>query len=804
MPFVTEECWSRLPGARGAHGDARARRSRRAARSRGRGRGGRGAGGRHRPARLPLQPRPAAPRPAGDGPAAPPPAVAALDAVEPRRRGARRPGRHVLLADGRSISVGPLAEAVEPGGRARRGWRDELAKAESERDRAEAQAGRRRASSSGRPAHLVEAEREKAARYAAERERAGRAASPRSGVTPEPGRPAHWIAGLEILGMRFGLERMRRLLARARATRSGPRRPSTWWARTASRRPPGSRGRARRRGPPVGAVPVAPRHGLDRADPVDGEPIDEDAFAAAVERECARRPRAWRWRRATPSPSSRPSRPRRSGRSREAGVGRGGVEAGLGGRYDATNVLRPTPSSALTNIALEHTEFLGDTEEAIAAEKLAVAADGADRAGGGARSPAAARDAVDAECARRRPAAPALRRRSGRAGSPGGGGGDDPEGGLPGAPPAARGGLPAGQPGRRRGRGASWLAGGAARPRALRRPWPRVRMPGRLEVVGTPPPFVLDGAHNPAGMAAWRRSPEVLAGRRPGGGGLGAGRQGRRRDARRARGRRRRRSSPPARATPGRRRRRTSPPCARGVGIPARAVGDPGGGPPRGPRWTGPGGAVAGGRIPVPSGRSAALRRARPVRNPLLESRAPGRAPTPPRRNRLHAQGISVILGFVAAARQARARAATTRSSRSRTSSTRASGARSACCCSVFVVLLWLALVYWTYQDARRRIEAPALIAACVALSVLIPFLGTIIYLIVRPPEYLDEARERELELLALEQRLGRAGRRRGEGDRRPPARPRGPPRPTPGPRAGAAPGGRGVRTTTCGTWICA
>lgn len=76
----------------------------------------------------------------------------------------------------------------------------------------------------------------------------------------------------------------------------------------------------------------------------------------------------------------------------------------------------------------------------------------------------------------------------------------------------------------------------------------------------------------------------------------------------------------------------------------------------------------------------------------------------------------------------------------------------------VFVVLLWLALAYWTYQDARRRIEQPALIAGAVALSMLIPFLGSVIYLIVRPPEYLDEARERELELLALERRLGELG----------------------------------------------
>ena len=52
------------------------------------------------------------------------------------------------------------------------------------------------------------------------------------------------------------------------------------------------------------------------------------------------------------------------------------VEAGLGGRLDATNVLR-APVVVLTNVALEHTEVLGATREEIAAEKLAVVSDGA-------------------------------------------------------------------------------------------------------------------------------------------------------------------------------------------------------------------------------------------------------------------------------------------------------------------------------------------------------------------------------------------------------------------------------------------
>lgn len=47
------------------------------------------------------------------------------------------------------------------------------------------------------------------------------------------------------------------------------------------------------------------------------------------------------------------------------------VEAGLGGRFDATNVLR-SKVVLLTNVGLEHTDVLGDTVEAIATEKLAV------------------------------------------------------------------------------------------------------------------------------------------------------------------------------------------------------------------------------------------------------------------------------------------------------------------------------------------------------------------------------------------------------------------------------------------------
>jgi hypothetical protein len=71
----------------------------------------------------------------------------------------------------------------------------------------------------------------------------------------------------------------------------------------------------------------------------------------------------------------------------------------------------------------------------------------------------------------------------------------------------------------------------------------------------------------------------------------------------------------------------------------------------------------------------------------------------------------------------------------------------------LFLVVIWLALIYWTYADAKRRIADPMLVG-CATLCSLFPFLGTIIYLIVRPPEYLEDAREREIEIAAAEARL--------------------------------------------------
>ena len=70
-------------------------------------------------------------------------------------------------------------------------------------------------------------------------------------------------------------------------------------------------------------------------------------------------------------------------------------------------------------------------------------------------------------------------------------------------------------------------------------------------------------------------------------------------------------------------------------------------------------------------------------------------------------------------------------------------------------VTFWLALAYWVYKDARRRIEDPWLIAVAVALGIFPPFVGPLIYMLFRPPEYLDDVRERELEIRAMEESIG-------------------------------------------------
>jgi hypothetical protein len=69
-------------------------------------------------------------------------------------------------------------------------------------------------------------------------------------------------------------------------------------------------------------------------------------------------------------------------------------------------------------------------------------------------------------------------------------------------------------------------------------------------------------------------------------------------------------------------------------------------------------------------------------------------------------------------------------------------------------VVFWLAIGYWTLKDARRRIANPWLVALATLVGLVPPFFGALVYMLFRPPEYLEEVRERELEIKAIEERL--------------------------------------------------
>ncbi len=71
----------------------------------------------------------------------------------------------------------------------------------------------------------------------------------------------------------------------------------------------------------------------------------------------------------------------------------------------------------------------------------------------------------------------------------------------------------------------------------------------------------------------------------------------------------------------------------------------------------------------------------------------------------------------------------------------------------LLLIVLWLALIVYTFLDARRRIADPFLVA-CATIASFFPYIGTAVYTIVRPPEFLEDAHERELEIKAAELRV--------------------------------------------------
>ncbi len=73
--------------------------------------------------------------------------------------------------------------------------------------------------------------------------------------------------------------------------------------------------------------------------------------------------------------------------------------------------------------------------------------------------------------------------------------------------------------------------------------------------------------------------------------------------------------------------------------------------------------------------------------------------------------------------------------------------------CLLFFVVFSVALIFWTWRDAERRGAMPWFWAL---VTLLFNIFGWMIYMVVRPPEYAADARERELEIRAREAELAR------------------------------------------------
>jgi len=186
-----------------------------------------------------------------------------------------------------------------------------------------------------------------------------------------------------------------------------------------------------------------------------------------------------------------------------AGIDIGVIEVGLGGRFDATNVVRPE-LAVLTSVALDHQAILGDTVEAIAWEKAGIATANTPLLVGD--LPASVSKVVSAECDRVGAILAAVsgidvtrRTRDWEtAVYQVRGAGDICEIVLPLIGSAQEGNLRLVLGAIRELRLRGFEISDEAIVQGLR----SVQWPGRLEVVRTQPRIVLDGAHNPAAIRA--------------------------------------------------------------------------------------------------------------------------------------------------------------------------------------------------------------------------------------------------------------------------------------------------------------
>jgi dihydrofolate synthase/folylpolyglutamate synthase len=299
-----------------------------------------------------------------------------------------------------------------------------------------------------------------------------------------------YLLGLELFGMRFGLDRMHRLMTVLGLPQG----------KFASIHVVGTNGKS---STARFCAAILEEHGLltgcytsphlrsfrERIE-VSQLPVGEEDFAAAV----ARAAQAAEMVDGTAPPDDRVTQFEALTAATYHELARRGVEvavieAGLGGRYDATNVI-PSRVQVLTSVGLDHTRWLGSTITEIAEEKLAVVRDYATLVVGPlpAEAVEVARRVADARHAT-----------------------------LVAAPPDV------GVPLRALGRfqrtnfaiaaaAAKAFLGRALDPHCVERAADRTMVPGRAEVVAENPRTLFDGAHNPAGAQALAESLEDMLG----------------------------------------------------------------------------------------------------------------------------------------------------------------------------------------------------------------------------------------------------------------------------------------------------
>ncbi|HEX5620113.1 MAG TPA: cyanophycin synthetase [Solirubrobacteraceae bacterium] len=294
---------------------------------------------------------------------------------------------------------------------------------------------------------------------------------------------AHLLS-LELFGMRFGLDRMRRLLTVLGSPQE----------RFAAIHVVGTNGKSstvrmcaallEAHGVRAGAFVSPHLTSFAERIRIGDADIDDDAFAAAVQRAAAA---AAKVDRTTLETDDRVTQFELGTAAAFDELARQGVEvavveAGLGGRHDATNVLG-ADIVVLTNVGLEHTRWLGPTVRDIAGEKLAVVKPGATLVLGhvddDVRALALATGATIVE------------------------------------PDPVVSALPGYQ--------ATNFAVAVAAARAylgdldavrVAEVAAQIKVPGRMQVVSDRPLTILDGAHNPSGVEALAATlPAVLAGR---------------------------------------------------------------------------------------------------------------------------------------------------------------------------------------------------------------------------------------------------------------------------------------------------